>query len=519
MKRFSLLLLCLSILSLFTFGVAAQEPGTFVYALRIDPETLDVQNGSGSTNTIGQFLGATLITLDPETSAYVPWLASDWSVSEDGLTWTFHLRTDVKFHDGSPLTTADYAWTLNRAIDPENPTYMGSLLDGMAAAEALDDTTLQITMAFPNYSLLAGLANPSLQPLSQAWVEAQGDDYGRNPLGVGPFKFVSWSTSQNVILERNTDYTWAPAWAEGLPQIDRIEFRIIPEYATRVAALEVGEVDFSDLQPNDAASFEGSASLQIVSRLSAGTQNAIFMNLEREPFTDARVRQAFAQAINRDGFIAVVGQGHGAPAFSPLSSATTGYWDGAEAAAPPYDLDAARALLADAGWTDSDGDGILDKDGQPLIVEFKTNGDFFGTLATVFQDQMRQLGVQIDIQLLDVGVLLDAMDGGDYTLTASSLGLNDSQALFFEFHSSMIGFANTGRVADPALDAILERMSAAVSAEDNQAASNEVQQYVIENAYILSTFTPERFWGVSNRVQGVIFGRTGTLYLDQASLQ
>lgn len=506
-----------------TPGGAESKPavgGTFIFAIGGDPTTLDFQNQFEYGTLIGQYIGAALVAKDPQTNELAPWLATEWKVSDDGLTWEFKLRGDVKFHDGTPFTAADMAWTLNRAIDPEKTTYVASLLDGMASAEAVDDTTLRINMAYPNYGLLSGLSNINLQPMSQAYAENAGDDLARRPMGVGPYKFKEWKTSEKIVLERNPEYTWGPAWSNGQPPlIENIEFRIIPEYSTRVAGLEAGEIDYTDLQLTDLDTLSNDANIVIYKYPIAGI-NGIFMNLDREPFTDLRVRQAFNYAFNRDDFIKIVGEGRGEPMLGPLSSNTVGYWPNTGQNGYQFDLEKAKALMAEAGWADADGDGILDKDGKPLVVELLSNTEYYGKQAVVLQDQMKALGVQISVNSIeDSGLFLTEMDAGNYTMVPSGFGWADNQVLFFMFHSSMIDYLNTGRVNDPELDKLLESMSQAVTEEDNFAAGYAAQKRIIEQAYMIPTFAPEYYVASNKRVQGLIFAANGTLWLDTAYIE
>lgn len=491
--------------------------GTFVFALRSDPTTLDFQNQAESfATTIGNYVGAALVAQDPVTRKFVPWLATSWTVSDDGLTWTFNLRTDVKFHNGTAFTAADMAWTLNRAIDKDNPTYMGALLDGMASAEAVDASTLKITMLYPNYSLLNGLSSTNLQPMSQAHVEQMGDQIGRNPMSVGPYKFVSWTTSQEIILERNPDYTWGPSWSNGQPpMIQTLDFRIIPEYSTRLAGIQAGEIDFSDLQIADLVQMSSDTSVNVLKVPGAGIQNGIFMNVERDPFTDVRVRQAFNYAINKDDFITAMAQGQGEPSYGPISSSSRGYWPEAESIGYHFDLTKAEALMAEAGYAPG-ADGILQKDGVPLVIEIKSNADYFGNLAVIFQDQMKALGVQINVQMLEPGALMSAMDAGDYTMVTSSLGLPDNQALYYSFHSSMINYLNTGRVNDPELDKLLDKMAQAVTEDVNLQAGYDAQKLIIQKAYMISTFSGYRYYLLSTRAKDAVYSTTGQLWLDAA---
>lgn len=500
--------------------VLEQKPavgGTFVYALGGEPTTLDFQNQFEFGTIIGNYIGAALVARDPQTNKLAPWLATEWKVSDDGLTWEFKLRGDVKFHDGTPFTAADMAWTLNRAIDPKKPTYVTSLLDGMANAEAVDATTLKINMAYPNYGLLSGLSSTNLQPISQTYAKKVGDDIARNPMGVGPYKFKEWKTSEKIVLERNPEYTWGPAWSNGQPpMIETIEFRIIPEYSTRVAGLKAGEIDFTDLQTNDLDTFSNDANFVVYKYPLAGI-TGIFMNLDKEPFGDLRVRQAFNYAFNRGDFIKIVGEGLGEPMLGPLTSTTIGYWPNTEENGYQFDLEKAKALMTEAGWADTDGDGILDKDGKPLVVEMLSNKEYYGKHAIVLQEQMKALGFQISVNSIeDTGLFLNEMDAGNYAIVPSGFGWADNQVLFLMFHSSMINRLNTGRVNDPELDKLLDRMSQAVTEEDNLAAGYAAQKRIIEQAYMIPTYAQVFYYASSKRVQGLIYAVNGTLWLDAA---
>jgi peptide/nickel transport system substrate-binding protein len=216
--------------------------GTLVVSIAAEPSTLDpdLADNSGILDVIG----ATLIARDPQTGDFVPWLAESWEISADGTVITFTLKDGILFQDGTPLTAQDYAFTLNRAVDPNMASPVaGPALIGLVSATATDDKTLVITLAAPNFSIFSTLAtlNGFMMPLSKAYVESNGLDFvARNPMSVGPYKFKEWVTGEKIVLERNPDYTWGPAYAPGPPNIETVEYRIIADQATEVAALEAG---------------------------------------------------------------------------------------------------------------------------------------------------------------------------------------------------------------------------------------------------------------------------------------
>ena len=185
-------------------------------------------------------------------------MAERWETSPDGLTWTFFLRKDVKFQDGTPLTANDYVYTFERAVDPATASPVtGTQLATVAKTEAPDDYTFKVTLKEPYFPFLDNLAAPgTMQPLSKAWVEKYGEDYGRHPMSVGPYKLKEWVTGDHITLERNPDYAWQPPYAHQGPRyIQEFVIRIIPEVATVVAAFEAGELDYSAL---DAQYIDGS---------------------------------------------------------------------------------------------------------------------------------------------------------------------------------------------------------------------------------------------------------------------
>jgi peptide/nickel transport system substrate-binding protein len=182
--------------------------GTLVIGLTSEPDTLDVQKSAMTPmELVMAQVGATLIARDPATGKLVPYLAESWTISSDGLTMDFWLRKGIKFHNGSPVTAQDYAWTLNRAIDPATRSLgTGAMLTALASAEAVDDSHLRLTLKTPSFPLLGSLAFVGYcSVLPKAAVEKLGDQFGRQPIGAGPFQFKEWKTGDKIVLERNPD--------------------------------------------------------------------------------------------------------------------------------------------------------------------------------------------------------------------------------------------------------------------------------------------------------------------------
>jgi peptide/nickel transport system substrate-binding protein len=496
--------------------------GTMVVAMTQEPDSLDAHKSTlGVAHLVYQYIGATLVTKDLQTGEYIPYLAESWSVTDDGLTWDFTLKENIKFHDGTPLTAQDYAWTLQRVLDPETMSPVAQVLGGVTGVEAVDDYTLRIKMDAPSYPFLESLTAFSFQPLSQAYVEQMGEDYARQPMGVGPFKFKEWVTGDKVILERNPDFAWGPEFSRGGPSfIETIELRIIPEYATRMAGLEAGEIDYvGELDAKDVDGLSEMEQLYIGEVLHQGLNPFSPLNVTRPPFDDVRVRQAFNHAVDRDALIKVIEFGHAVPQYGPISPSVHGYWPGVEYIGYKYDLDKAKALMAEAGWTDSDGDGILDKDGQPLKLVMMTDPSKANRVkaAEILQDMYGALGAEIEIQLAEIGLRYAAVMSGDYDMTIESWGWAEAQLMYIMFHSDMLGAYNFSHLDNPELDQLLDATLTTMDHEKRQQWVDEAQRYIVEQAYLITLYTPMIFSAWSNRVMGTERSDvTGDVYLFDA---
>jgi peptide/nickel transport system substrate-binding protein len=340
------------------------EDNTLTIALLKEPMTLDIDKIFIAVEEhIVADLGATLIAADPDTGEPVPYLATSWSVSEDGLVWTFHLRDDVRFHDGTPLTAEEYVWTINRILSLTGPESFvpQALLSSVTGAKAVDPYTLELDLRSPNATLLYNLESTFLQPLSPQAVESAGDDYGRHPVGVGPFRFKEWVPGQRIVLERNPDFTWGPPFTSGGPaKLDRIEYDIIPNYDLALVELLEGQIDALRVEHVDARRVLENGDLTLVPVTVAGSPLYLALNMTKPPLDDLRVRQALNDVVDRNQLISIVEYGYGEPQYGPVSPVTIGAWPGAEEAGYHTDPAKAQALLADVGYEWND-EGLLVK--------------------------------------------------------------------------------------------------------------------------------------------------------------
>jgi peptide/nickel transport system substrate-binding protein len=480
--------------------------GTIIWALQSLPTGLDPQ-GSGVRGGIPpHYVGSGLVTRDPKTGEIVPFLAESWEVSDDGLTYEFKLKKNIKFHDGSPLTAKDYVYTIQRHKDPatKSPT-ANPLWGSVASAEAPDDYTLVLKMTKPDASFLPNHAIFTLyaQPVPKHVIERLGNKFDTQPVLSGPFRVKEFQPGLKIVFERNPDFNWGPPWHPGPAYLQTVEFRAVKEYATILAGLESGEIDVADVQPKDVDRLKATGRIRIEEYLQPGLDTTMVLNASKEQWSDVRVRKAINFALDRQTMIKVVALGMAVEQKIPLSLGNNGYWAGSEQLGYGFNLNQAKALMKEAGYVPGSS-GILEKDGKPLKVTLMVNtADPYPRLAQMVQEQLKSLGIELNIQQMPAADLTSYMQAGKHDLAVTAASRSpEAGVLHNMFHSSNIGGTNTNRVSDPKLDGLLAASLAATNPTKRMEILIEAQKYIIENAYFVPLYNPKRFYAVSNRVKG-----------------
>jgi len=383
--------------------------GTFITAITDDPVSLNgIYANDGASVSVLSFI------FNPLTLGGENWgteitgdLAESWDVSDDGLTWTFHLHQGVLWHDGEELTADDVVYTFQTIqtseedIAPFRPRFMQG--DTPIQFEATDDYTVVATLTEPNASLFTDISVPIVPKHVLEGQDLREGPFNRAPIGTGPFKVVEWNTAESIVLEANEDYF------RGRPCIDRLIFRIIPDEQTQVAALQTGEVDFLPNIPGASVpTFETDDNFTI----SIAEQDSLFQmffNLENPKFQDVRVRQALMIAIDRQAVVDIVRQGYGVVHNSHFDHVVPFYVQDKQGG---YDYDPVRAgeLLDEAGITDTDGDGFRDMDGEPWVITILSfAGGFrdYSDYAVVVQAYWEDIGVQTELELRDLSTMVE----------------------------------------------------------------------------------------------------------------
>lgn len=498
---------------MFVTGAFAQDGLTVIWGEdRADHATLDprVTQSRHEEQMILQIFDQ-LIAQD-ENGNIFPGLAESWEVSDDGLSWTFNLRRDVTFHDGTPFTAEAVKFTFDSIQDPE----LGSqgaidILGPYDSTVVLNEFTARVNFRRPYASALTAFTETELSIVSPTAVRELGNDgFARNPVGTGPFKFVEWEAGLRVVLDRNEDYNWAPEFYnnEGPSQVERVILRFIPDASTRVAALEAGEINIADLiTPLDLLNFESSDRFVGQAANVAGLPFSIMFNTTRGPFQDIRVRQAFMHAVNRPVLAENLFFGFADAAYGPLSASTPSYWAGVEELYG-YNPEGAMALLEEAGWVDTDGDGIREKDGEELSL-------FFPVLlepdtAVAVQGEVAKVGFDLKVENVLKARQDELIFANDYDLLVIRWVSNDPGVLIIPFHTRNIPapgkFAfNWARWSDPTLDQLLEDAEAATSPDERTQLYEEIQTMIMDAAIFFALHNQVQMIGHTSEMSGFRF--------------
>lgn len=449
-KTLSLLVLAALLATLFT-GVALAEKTDLVIAVDADIDTLHPMDYSTTIelNILNQ-LYDTLMYMNPDgTEAPEPRIAESYAISEDGLDYTFVIRTDATFHDGTPITVDDVVFSLNLYKESE---YQGSQISMMTGCEATDDHTVVCHLDSPYAPFLLGLCQPHIA--SKAYYEADPDAFVTTPIGSGPYKFVSRATGSNVVLEAYEDYY------RGAPSIKQVTFSVIPDTATMAIALQTGEVNFAEVDSSALIQLEVNPAITVVEVPSSGFA-FVSMNTEKAPFDSVAVRQAVNYALNRENLVAVCYDGRAEINSNICSKERFGYSD--EQFQYTYDPDKAVALLAEAGIETPYNLGEI------LVAENNAN------LATVIQNDLKAVGLECTIAVKEFNSYIGELTSGNYTITALTMTLDgDTQSLEMALTTDYIGMANNARYSDPDMDALFDQARAETDLDARAAIFNQI---------------------------------------------
>ena len=430
-------------------------------------------------------------------------LAESWDVSRDGLVITFHLRKGVRWHDGYPFTARDVLYTYQVTIDPKTPTaYSGDFLK-VKKAEVLDDYTFRVTYSKPFAPALMSWGTSILPQHLLEGKDITTSPLTRSPIGTGPYIFKEWVPGQKIVLISNPDYF------EGRPYIDGYVMRIIPDTATMFLELRANGIDRMNLTP-----------LQYTRQ----TENNLFRknfnkyrylsfsytylgyNLKNPLFRDKRVRQAISYGINKDEIIQGILLGLGKTATGPYKPGTWVYNPNVKTY--PYDPAKAKELLAAAGWQDTDGDGILRKDGQPFVFEIITNqgNEIRAKCAEIIQRRLSEIGIKVKIRILEWAAFVnDFINKRRFDATILGWTIPLDPDIYDVWHSSKTGPQELNFISykNEEVDRLIEKGRDTFDQKERKKYYDRIQEILAEDQPYTFLYVPDALPIINARFHGI----------------
>lgn len=489
---------------------------TLVFAMNTDVQSMDpqIQNDTTSEQVV-KMLYNTLLKFEDD-GTVVGDLAESWSVSEDKLTWTFNLKQGVKFHNGKELTSADVKATFDRALNAEaGGLRTTEIIKMFTAVEAPDPYTVTITTDGPYGPMESLMCNMSLGIMDADYIEQYGLDLGTSvegENGTGPFKVVSWERDQEIVVERFDDYFGTPA------KLKTVVYTVIPEAASRVIALETGEVDVIDKPTNeDLERLEADTENFTVLRKPTISQRLFRFGCNDPIISNTKVRQAIVYAIDRQAIIDALFTGSAYPSTAPLAPVTFGYSDLGEI---EQDLELAKSLLAEAGYPDG-------FDTKIVTTERYQNGI---ELAEIISQQLAEIGINAKIEVWEWsalsaswnGITADEFDQPIFIMGAGPSMRDADGGLRGLYTTSETGLndRNYGFYSNAEVDALIEQGMQ----ETDQQKRVEIYKEAME---ILYREDPVAFWlfdmyGLaitSSKVEGVTLSPISTITFENATVK
>jgi peptide/nickel transport system substrate-binding protein len=467
--------------------------GTLRAGLDSDPPNMDPHRSTAAVDRqVFQNLYDKLVDTD-ENLKIVPMLATSWTISQDGRTYTFKLQQGVQFHDGTPFNAQAVVYNFQRMRDPKFPSARRSEIGPVTDVTAIDPYTVEIKLERPYSPLLYVLTDRAGMMVSPAAAQKEGIDFALHPVGTGPFSFVEKIPQDHITLQRNASY-----WVKGQPYLDRIIYRPFADDNARVANLKSGDVDIINVVPLPQVKglAQESSRPGAVFRLlehGAFAWQGVYLNVTRPPFDNKGLRQALDASVDRNAIANVVLQGAAYPSYSFFPNGTPAYdptWK-----IPPRDLARAKEHLQAAG--------------HPSGYEFSLltlPGEQQQAIAQAVQSMAGEAGIQIKIQLIEFGQMLDVTDHLQHQ--GALLGWSGRPDPDFDIYpfvtKSGIGSFNDSGYTNPKVQELLDAARILQNMDQRRRAYSEVTRILADDMPYLWLYFPKEYKLLSTKVRGFV---------------
>ncbi|WP_164219579.1 ABC transporter substrate-binding protein [Virgibacillus sp. YIM 98842] len=470
---------------------AADGEQVLIFARGGDSESLDpASTTDGESSRITRQVYESLLEFDKDSFEILPSLAHDWEVADDGLSYTFYLEEGVTFHDGTDFNAEAVKINFERWADPEHEfaftddgyvySMYGTMFGGFKGDDnhvveeinVVDDYTVEFKLSQPLGFFLQNMAMTYFPITSPAALEEHGPAINENPVGTGPFKFVSWSKDDSIVLEKFEDYR-----IDGLPKLDRVVFEVIPDNAARLIALRSGEIDIMDgLNPDDAAGVESEEGLELHER-AENNIGYVGFNVQKEPFDNKELRYAVSHAIDKQAIADALYAGYATPANVPLPPSYMGYNDEVESF--EYDPEKAKELLAEAGYED----GLeIDLWTMPVARPYMPDPE---TVAQIIQNNLAEIGITANIVREEWAPYLEKTMNGEhqmYMLGWSGTNGDPDYFLSSLLHGDNVGSSNREFYANDEVDELLNQAKLSVDQDERASFYQQAQELIADDA-------------------------------------
>lgn len=431
-----------------------------------------------------------------------PRLAESWEFSPDRLQLTFKLRPGVTWTDGEPITADDVLFTFNAQKTPEIGWQYAESKDKIDHVEVVDPLTVRYHFK-EAYSTQLIDANEGVILPKHVWDKIPYKEWRANAaffdqhlVTSGPFKLENWTPQQRLVLVRNEKY-----FEPGLPKVDRVVIQIVPDEPNQVALLRAGTVDAIENVPaQNVAELEKDPNLELPTH-TPRTYFDIIWNTSRPLLAEKEVRQALTMAIDRQAIVDTLLYGHATVGVSPYPSS---FWVRKQDLKPwPYDPERARQLLAERGFKDTDGDGILERGGKKFEIELMapTENLLRRNVVLLVQESLKKVGVAIKPRIVEFNSMTEPLMKHDFDGVVSGLAIATNLSLFHTYHTKGKDTFNWGLYSNPEVDRLIEKIDAAVDPRTVKAEFDRVQEILHEDQPVTFTYESQRIAGNRKRVK------------------
>jgi peptide/nickel transport system substrate-binding protein len=443
-------------------------------------------------------------------------MASHWEISEDQRTITFFLKEDIAWHDGAPFTAEDLMFQYAMMIHPDVPSAYKETFFLIEKAEAVDPYTFKVTFREPyapgliRIGGMTGLPRHLLKDTPP--IDLIKAEIARNPVGNGPFVFGEWKSQTHVVVNANKNHF------DGAPSIERVMIKVIPDTATQFLELKAGALDSMGLEPVQYLNMSDSSFFKkeyVKYKYLSNSYTYLGYNLTNPLFTDIRVRQALSYAINKVEVVDGALRGLGIPATGSIKPETYAYNPNVKRY--PHDPAKAKALLAEAGWKDSDGDGVIDKQGVPFTFTVVTNQGNAqrAKSAEIIQQQLKAVGVALEIQVIEWSAFINNyINKRKFDAVLLGWALSPDPDQYEMWHSSKTGEHEFNFISynNPEVDQILDQARKTFDADQRKKLYGRFQEILGEEQPYTFLYVPESLPIVHKRFRGIDPGAAGISY-------